>query len=93
MNPREALLRQANNNTPNKEIDYFSNVFKKNMPDRIYAKRTLEADRDEESKRKKVPSAPKESTVCLANITSFFLQLLIQTEELFRQVKNVRAAL
>ena len=72
MNPREALLRQANNNTPNKEIDYFSNVFKKNMPDRIYAKRTLEADRDEESKRKKVPSAPKESTVCLANITSFF---------------------
>ena len=66
MNPREALLRQANNHTPNKEIDYFSNVFKKNMPERIYAKRTLEAD-----KRKKVPSAPKESCVCLPQIAPF----------------------
>ena len=71
MSPREALLRQANNHTPNKEIDYFSNVFKKNMPERIYAKRTLEADKDEESKRKKVPSAPKESCVCLPQIAPF----------------------
>ena len=46
MDPREALLRQANNQTPNKEVDYFTNVFKKTMPAPIYSKRTLEADKD-----------------------------------------------
>ena len=57
MDPREALLRQANNQTPNKEVDYFSNVFKKTMPAPIYSKRTLEADKDEEAKWKKKKTA------------------------------------
>lgn len=63
MDPREALLRQANNQKPNKEVDYFTNVFKKTMPAPIYSKRTLEADKDEEAKwkrKKTAASAAKE---------------------------------
>ena len=59
MDPREALLRQANNQTPNKEVDYFTNVFKKTMPAPIYSKRTL--DEEAKWKRKKTAaSAAKE---------------------------------
>ena len=53
MDPREALLRQ---DKKNKEIEYFTKVFQKNQPERIYAKRTLEADLDEEEERRRKQS-------------------------------------
>lgn len=60
MDPREALLRQ-NAKPSNKEIDHFTRVFQQNQPEKLYAKRTLEADMDEENKRRKrmIASNPK----------------------------------
>ena len=60
MDPREALLRQ-NSKPANKEIDHFTRVFQQNQPEKLYAKRTLEADMDEENKRRKkmLASTPK----------------------------------
>ena len=51
MDPREALLQYETNKKKDKEADYFTNVFKKNMPKPIYSKRTLEADLDAEAER------------------------------------------
>ena len=60
MDPREALLRYESKPT-SKEIDHFTRVFQKNQPEKLFAKRTLEADMDEENKRRKkmLSSIPK----------------------------------
>ena len=63
MDPREALLRQ-DAKPVNKEVAYFSKIFQKNQPQRIYAKRTLEADLDEEEKRRKKLGQVDHWSVC-----------------------------
>lgn len=63
MDPREALLRQ-DAKPANKEVEYFSKIFQKNQPQRLYAKRTLEADLDEEEKRRKKQGQVDHCGVC-----------------------------
>ena len=53
MDPREALIRHANDTTKDRQAEYFTKVFQKNQPKPIFAKRTLERDLDEEEEKKR----------------------------------------
>ena len=53
MDPREALIRHANDTTKDRQAEYFTKVFQKNQPTPIFAKRTLEKDLDEEEEKKR----------------------------------------
>ena len=52
MDPREALIRHANDTKKDRQAEYFTKVFQKNQPKPIFAKRTLERDLDEEEEKK-----------------------------------------